>query len=174
MVKLGALRSIKKAWNGLKAVVIGVNIKDHIAKRKQSVGIKVMIKRKTKKNFAKNVGLILKQSSDKPLLRIGKRSVHVTKKISHRRFSPTHVVTRLIPEANPVGRQLAYGYQAELEILQEPISSSGQIDDNEGAEKSKDIDKQAEDFIANFRQQIKLQRQRSIGEYHEMLARGTN
>ena len=81
MGNLRALRSLKKAWNGLNAVVIGVNIRYHNVKHKKIVGN--LIKQKEKKNFAKNVGLILKQYSDKPLLRIGKHSVHVTKNISH-------------------------------------------------------------------------------------------
>jgi len=186
MGKLGALRAMRKAWNGLKAVVIRVNVKDHIAKRKQSV--RKPIKRKTKKSFAKNVGLLLKHSSHKPVLRIdgtaGKRSVDVSKRISHRRFLPTHVVTHLIPQSNPLDRQFAYGFHAheiELEVAgedhdqpkpeMEPISSS-QNDHEQNEEESKDVDKQAEDFINNFRRDIKLQRQRSIGEYHEMLARG--
>ncbi|OAY28098.1 uncharacterized protein LOC110602475 [Manihot esculenta] len=34
------------------------------------------------------------------------------------------------------------------------------------------VDERAEEFIANFRREIKLQREKSIGEFEEMLARG--
>ncbi|XP_043691170.1 uncharacterized protein LOC122641908 isoform X2 [Telopea speciosissima] len=35
------------------------------------------------------------------------------------------------------------------------------------------VDKRAEEFIAKFKEEMRLQRQRSFGEYQEMLARGS-
>ncbi|KAK8951884.1 hypothetical protein KSP39_PZI004713 [Platanthera zijinensis] len=62
--------------------------------------------------------------------------------------------------------------------LQKPCSQSCGIGDSmlsnagETATAIWDVDLRAEMFIRRFREEMKLQRQKSIGEYQEMLARG--
>eukprot|EP01018_Ginkgo_biloba_P030530 Gb_02420 [translate_table: standard] len=185
MGKLGAVS--KKAWNALKAVVKG---EKEIVKSRGAV-VKVL---KRKKSFRKKLGLMLHHTSSKPVLglHISRRS----KRISRSRLSPpTSVVTRLLPQTKQADRHFVYvtelfkdGSDVHLDHHQQELdghefskecagsynslmSASDKSMDSPSSSSNDEVDRKAEAFISNFHHQIKLQKQRSISEYREMLAR---
>lgn len=46
-------------------------------------------------------------------------------------------------------------------------------DERKGMVRQEDVNKMADEFINNFRKQLRFEREESLKRYHQMLARGT-
>lgn len=186
------LRPASKAWKGFTSTLQG---KLHKLKRSKPI-------KKTANRLNTTLGIVFNRSPSFPTPLQRKKlalalppsaprpHTHHKRLHLHQKFAPVYVhelftepisieAKRLEPPAATTSKVIERQQLTKLEmrVISGPVlPETGKGDDASesvlGVAEMEGVDERAEQFISKFREEMRLQRQRSFGEYQEMLARG--